>query len=250
MKLLTKLKSALPFQFKKKKVAASLNVPNSDEKFYHQVLQSLKKDQKPLNIQFVNHAHEYISMILDVNYETKTLVIDEMNSPMGHKLAINHVPFIASSKHQGVSVIFASTVVDYGTADGVYFYRLRYPDKIDYLQRRTMPRIVPPADLAFYVEFMMPGYGHLRAKIEDFSIAGLQFSLPRNVKGAFSNIEKMDNLRLISPYLPPKGFSFAIKHCRFDAAKQKTYVGGQFIHLDNVGLKFLSSIVLRLKQTT
>lgn len=246
MKLLNKLRSftkkKFPFKFNFKKEVPLARPKLSNSIQNEKILNHLKQDRSTLSIKFEQSDEPYVSMVLDIDPNKQFIIIDEINSTLGHRLACSGEPFVITAKDKGIFIFFHSRVLDYGTIEGISFYRLAYPLHIEHLQRRTTTRLKIPTDVNLSADFLMPRIGVVRAKITDISLGGIQIALPKNVKRLFENFQKIDHCRIINPFLPAAEFSLDVKYCTYDLSSQKTILGCQFANLDNVGLKFLSTM--------
>ncbi len=244
----TILLKKLPKRFLKKSALPAPKAINNS-KLYDKILNSLKKERIPLSIQFEHGSESFISMVLDVDANHQFIIIDEFNSPEAHHLACQGRPFIITAKESGIFIFFQSRVLDFGTIDGISFYRLAFPSHIEYMQRRASSRMQIPSDIAMSADFLVPGQGIVRAHITDISLTGMCLNLPRNVKSIFDKFSKIEHCRIVSPFMPAQEFTLDIKYCGYESGKQKTVLGCQFHQLDNVGLKFLSTLVMHLHPT-
>lgn len=251
MKVITRLKSFLP---KKKQVQKSVvattpeNVDFESEALYERILQNLKNQRSPLSIKFGHSNTPYVSMLLDIDVNRRFIIIDEINAPEGHQQMCLGENFAVSGRDNGIFVLFQSKIIDYGTIHGISFYRLPYPKHIEYLQRRMTARLTIPMDIAIHADFLLPGQPYVRTNVVDISLSGLRFTISRNVKSILDSVVKIEHCRLITPFASPQEYTLEIKNCRYELNKQQTIVGCQFVDLDNVGLKFLSSLIARLQQ--
>ncbi|MBI2791137.1 MAG: flagellar brake protein [Gammaproteobacteria bacterium] len=232
----------------KKKSASTVAAPViNNTRLYTKILTTLKNERSPLSIKFDQHPDTFISMILDIDTNHQFFIIDEINSTAGHELACLGEPFIVTARDNGIVFFFQSKVIDYGTIDGISFYRLLFPQHIEHLQRRECPRMIVPPEINMTADFLIPRHGLIRAQIADISLTGLRLCFPRNVKSIFDNFIKIEHCRIVTPFMPAQEFSLDIKDCRYEMNNQRTVVGCQFSNLDNVGLKFLSSLANHLQ---
>ncbi len=249
MKMFKHLQSLLLNKWPKKflkKTQPLAPKPVNNTMLYDKILSNLKKERTPLSIQFEQGSESFISMVLDVDANHQFIIIDEFNSPEAHHLACQGRPFIITAKDNGIFIFFQSRVLDSGTIDGISFYRLAFPNHIEYMQRRSSSRMQIPNDVAISADFLVPGQGIVRANITDISLTGMCINLPRNVKSIFEKFSKIEHCRIVSPFMPAQEFTLDIKYCGYESGKQKTVLGCQFNQLDNVGLKFLSTLVMHL----
>ncbi len=246
MKLINQLITFAKKRFKKKEKKHQ-PPPFNNAKYYEKILHTLKNERATLSIKFEQSQEPYVSMILDIDQNRQFIIIDEINSSLGHRLACNGEPFVISAKENGMIVFFHTRVLDFGTIDGISFYRLAFPSHIEQLQRRVTNRLKIPHDVFLHADFLIPRHGVVRAKVSDISLSGIKLMLPRNVRSIFENTTKIDHCRIISPFLPANEFSLDIRYCAYDLSIQKTLLGCQFSNLDNMGLKFLSTLTQHLQ---
>lgn len=215
--------------------------------FHDEVLLDLKYSRTPLSINFLDVKDPFVSILLDIDINRQFLVIDEINSPLGHKLACQGEIFTVSTAHEGVPLMFSSKVMDHSQINGISFYRIPYPRSIEYMQRRLTTRYTIPFDVNLTADFLLPKKPLIRANIIDISLTGIRLSIPHNVKGLLDSLNKIEQCRILTPYMNAQALSLDVKYVHYVKGKQKTIVGCQFAKLDNVGLKFLSLLVTRLQ---
>ncbi|MGD9592235.1 MAG: flagellar brake protein [Candidatus Berkiella sp.] len=245
MKLIDELVTLAKKKFIKKKVPPPTLVDNT--KYYEKMLHTLKNDRASIAIKFEQSQETYISMILDVDINRQFIIIDEVNSTLGHRLACNYEPFVISAKENGMVVFFHSQVLDYGTINGISFYRIAFPNHIERLQRRGFTRLKPPPEISLQADFLLAHHGVVRAKIVDISLSGLKLMLPRNVKSVFESFSRISHCRVMNPFISANEFTLDLRYCIYDASAQKTFIGCEFANLDNTGLKFLSTLTQHLQ---
>ncbi len=216
-----------PF-FKKKPLPIKQAPIVNNTRLYSKILTTLKNDRSPLSIKFEQHPQTFISMILDIDANHQFFIIDEINSDEGHQLACLGEPFIITARDNGIVIFFQSKVIDYGTIDGMSFYRLSFPQHIEHLQRRATARYIVPHELNISADFLIPKYGRVRANVVDISLSGVRLSFPRNVKRIFDSFIKIEHCRIATPFLPSQEFSLEIKNCRYEINNQRTIIGCQF----------------------
>jgi c-di-GMP-binding flagellar brake protein YcgR len=235
------------FYRKKGKTNNMLVQEQAHNQIQEDILYDLKNSRTPLSITFLDIKDPFVSLLLDIDVNRQFLVLDEINSPLGHRLACQGEFFTISASHQGVPLMFHSKVMDHSQINGISFYRLPYPRSMDYMQRRITSRFTVPFDVSLIADFLLPKKPLIRATIVDISLTGIRISIPHNVKGILDSLNKIEFCRILSPFFPAHTFSLEIKFVQYIQGKQKTIVGCQFAQMDNIGLKFLSQLVTRLQ---
>jgi flagellar brake protein len=141
------------------------------------VLRALQNDRSPLTVQFSSGGTFYNSLVLDVNIKERYLLLDELTPRDGHALMEAGKLFSLRASINGIRVHArdmrsARTLSD---ATGI-LYRVPFPERMLYLQRRDAFRARVPGSL------MVNASAHsgkrpdtiLQGKVIDMSATGVR----------------------------------------------------------------------------
>jgi len=108
---------------------------NEEKDLSTEYLQSLKSHALPLTIHFPTSRTPYVSTVLEVS--PSFLVIDQINHPQGHHLALQKMPFTALARVKNTFISFESTLSNYENES----YQIAYPVCLQYKERRKIERL-------------------------------------------------------------------------------------------------------------
>ena len=188
------------------------------------------RDQKVLlSVQLPGHEGLFNSLLLDVNPERNTILLDELSPSGGHDLARQVRQLRVRCQCQGVELSFACTIEIGQSQRGISFYRAPLPEAINYLQRRTNFRVRVGLNLAVPVQLPVESTATLSGELFDLSMGGLGANISTQVKLSRGQIIDTCSIQL------PKGESIQteleIRFVRHDAQRQVQRIGAAFLHL-------------------
>lgn len=113
------------------------------------VLRTLQADRSSINIQFDQSNAPFSSMVLEVNLHAREFYLDEFANEQARKWADSGRPFSLRASINGIRVHAKDLVVveTTSTRHGQDGYRVAFPERLLYLQRRDAYRAVVPATL-------------------------------------------------------------------------------------------------------
>lgn len=120
------------------------------------VLRTLQTDRSSINIQFDQSNAPFSSMVLDVNLHAREFYLDEFANSQARKWAVSGRPFSLRASIHGIRVHAKDLIVleSATTRHGQESYRVAFPERLLYLQRRDAYRAIVPATLNAQIEMM------------------------------------------------------------------------------------------------
>ena len=125
-----------------------------------------------LDIRLDGDASAYQSAIIELVPEAGYLVMDALTPATGDALASSLPDLKVRTRVNGMEIKFASRILARGSQGGLPYYKVRYPDDIDYPQRRRDFRVTVPFDRGVPVRFETRTGGWVRGEIRDLSPGG------------------------------------------------------------------------------
>ena len=155
-----------------------MSIPNISEQnirykpYMAGLLRRLQAARALVCIQIDKDATLYNSMVIDVLANEEQLFIDELNSSVGHERIKKGTTLHFDGRLKGVRVQFSTQVLSVEDSNSIAMYRLAFPNKLIYLQRRRHYRAsVNSEDLA--ITMPMPMKHKIRGQVIDISASGL-----------------------------------------------------------------------------
>ncbi len=138
-----------------------------------QVLRRLQEQRALLTVQIGSAAASYTSAILEVVREEKYLVLDELVPREGHLQLQQTKQLQVRGILDGIEVRFKSNVTQISTQNGLPFYKVPFPSRLDYPQRRQVHRVPIPLNTGMPVTLLMPDEHLVSGELRDISPEGL-----------------------------------------------------------------------------
>lgn len=230
------------------KSEANFVEPFQPDTAYYVICELIEK-RTPITIKFDQDPKSYISMFLEVNVIKQCIIIDEIMPKNGHLLASQNTPFTLTASHEGITFKFKTKIISYGQKQGIHFYRLPFPERYQYLQKREVFRAPITHATPCTVSFIIPGHPHFRGYLADISPSGFQLHIPHNASKILSPSLLVPKCHLNTWTQERMEFDIKICHAHYERGKQITQVGCQIIHYDPIHLQSLSKLVSQVRHS-
>lgn len=213
----------------------------------HLLLKKIYEAHCLLDIRFDAVDAAYQSAIIELVPETGYLVIDSLTPADGERLAAQLTRIRVRTRLQGIEVKFASDIVQRGSQAGLAYYKVRYPQEIQYPQRRRSSRVKVPLDRGVPVRFQTRDNSWVRGEVRDLSLHGF---CARLLSGDVKNIEhECGQPTACEIDLPGHGTLRAVvevRHMLPSRARSAPRVGARFLELDSSSARQLENCVTEL----
>ena len=138
-----------------------------------QVLRRLLEQHCLLTVQIGSAPERFTSAILEVVRDGEFLVLDELTPHAGHLRLRDDRQIQVRGILDGLEVRFASKVAQISAKNELPYYKVPFPIRIDYPQRREVHRIPAPLHTGFPVSLLMADERIVSGELRDISPAGL-----------------------------------------------------------------------------
>ncbi len=216
----------------------------------HQLLKTIFESHCLLDIRLDDEASAYQSAIIELLPDAGYLVIDALTPDGGDALAARLPSVRVRTRVNGMEVKFASRILARGSQGGLPYYKVRYPDDIEYPQRRREFRVTVPFDRGVAVRFETRTGGWVRGEIRDLSPGGF---CARLLSGDVANIEQeCGQTSACEIDLPGHGTLRTVvelRHMLPSRARSAPRVGARFVELDPRSERQLEHCVAELERS-
>jgi c-di-GMP-binding flagellar brake protein YcgR len=153
---------------------SSLHIPEevTDPDQISSLLQKLHESHSLLAVRLRGIDDIFMSAIIEVSPQQRYIVLDELAPAAGAMAIKANQRVLIRSRLNNVTIEFESEVTDIGTESGLAFYRLPYPSRIHYKQRRTHFRASVPIEKQVPLQIVTPQEHTLHAELRDISLGG------------------------------------------------------------------------------
>lgn len=229
---------AADYQGKAEKVTHTPQIVN--------LLRRIRDNKVLLSVRVPGYDETFNSLILEVNAERNTVLLDELSPQRGHELICKVRELRARCQCQGVELSFACNVEIGQSQRGISFYRAPLPSVVNYLQRRSDYRVHVGAGLPVPMHLPIEGSTIIDGGLTDLSMGGLGANIKTDV--TFKHGQIIDSCKLELP----KGESFdtEIEICfvRTDTQRNMQHIGAAFRNIQPQQEQILRRFVTQLER--
>jgi len=136
------------------------------------ILQGLSSSHELVTVAVPGSDELFTSAILGVDLQGGTVLLDELNPHEGHRLLVKKRELRVNARFHGVGLGFRSSVAAVDESGGIAIYRVAFPKKLFYNQRRHYYRLVVGVTPTVSVSIEYPG-GLLQGQVHDISVGGI-----------------------------------------------------------------------------
>ena len=138
----------------------------------HLLLKKIFETHCLLDIRLDGDVSAYQTAVIELLPDKGYLVIDALTPASGDALASRLPAVQLRTRVQGMEVRFSSRILARGSQHGLPYYKVRYPDEMEYPQRRRELRFTVPFNRGVPVRFETRNGGWVRGEVRDLSPGG------------------------------------------------------------------------------
>lgn len=232
---------------------ASLLQNQTDERFREvsgktyvlTLLQSLIRRKLLVSVYLPDSDMQYTSTLLSIDTQGDTLELDELFPLSGHALLEKAGEARLFAHLGGAALAFTASLQEVEQRDGLFFFRLRIPAMVQYLQRRDGHRVVV-SRLGIHAElYDHQGRVH-KAGLQDISTGGISIGIPGEEGAAFHE----NGVYRCTLHLPGE----EPFHCKLDISSKRPgqdgnlIIGASYVGLEARGEQALRRVVAELER--
>lgn len=213
---------------------------DNEERYYtkgteiYSVFRTLQSQHYAINIQFSPQGSFYNSLIVKADLEKKAIYLDEFVPREGHLKAVGKMPFSLHATLNGIKIHGKNLVVsNLHTDDSGILYRVPFPDKLLYLQRRDAYRVRVPSFMGLKVHCLSKSSNKtLVANVLNMSVTGFRMAIEGQPEPELEIAEEFDtNLAGVDDDQPLQ-CRVSVANVYYDKLKDATICGCNFIDLE------------------
>lgn len=194
------------------------------------LLKKVKDSRTLLQITLPGHAAEYNSALLDVHVEQGYLLLDELTPAAGHHLLAVQSKLTAVIRLRGVDMRFTGTVQEIGGQAGIAFYRIEFPQRLYYRQRRAAYRVRLGLGKLIAFNIAVADGQPYQGRLEDISQGGIGAELKQQTP--FHRGDLLPGCAIQLPSGDKIDFEIEVRYISKDEQHKKFHLGARFVNLD------------------
>jgi flagellar brake protein len=194
------------------------------------LLKKVKDSRTLIQITLPGGSTEYNSALLDIHPEQGYLLLDELTPVEGHRLLATQSKLTASIRLRGVDVRFTGTVQEIGGQAGIAFYRVGFPQRLFYRQRRSNYRVKLGMGLLIPFNIARTDGLPCEGRLDDISLGGIGAELKQ-----YTPFDRGDLVPACAIQLPGGDkidCEIEVRYISKDDQHKKFHLGARFVNLD------------------
>jgi c-di-GMP-binding flagellar brake protein YcgR len=137
------------------------------------LLKKVKDSRTLIQVTLPGQATEYNSALLNIHPDEGYLLLDELTPAQGHRLLTPQSTLTTTIRLRGVEMRFTSTILEIGGQAGIAFYRVVFPQRLFYRQRRSNYRVKLGMGLLIPFNIAREDGKPYEGRLDDISLGGL-----------------------------------------------------------------------------
>lgn len=215
----------------------------------HVLLKKIYAGHCLLDIRLGGDDAAYQSAIIELLPEAGYLVIDALTPTSGNQLAARLPSLRVRARLAGIEVKFSSRILQRGSQAGLAYYKVLYPQDIEYPQRRRESRVTVPLDRGVPVRFATRGGGWVRGEIRDLSARGFCARLlSGDVNKIDAELSQPTACEIDLPGQATLQATVELRHMVPSRARSAPRVGAHFVALDAHTENLIARCVVEFKR--
>jgi len=211
-------------------------------------LSRLQREHHLVKINIADTTNSFNSMIVDVDAEKKTMLLDVLHPDASHQQMLKHKKFSLNVDYDGVKIGFKGAVKKVVTDDDKPAYLVDFPDTMLYQQRRQAFRAPIAKDMALKIILTDPETNKsCEGIIDNVSRDGLCLQFDHTEKYGFDKFKHVS-----SQFLTTENIEIVceieIRNIMQDSVHRYTKVGVKFINLDKQQKRHIQNFSLKMER--
>ncbi len=209
------------------------------------LLHDLLEQPQLCTVTLSDNNQNFNTSILEIHPENRTLLIDELHPQAGNALLKQQNKCKLSTRLNGIHLTFVLENPSPIQFQGARAYKVNYPDKVYYPQRRNSPRVKIQALHITFAGTSSKNQATAGGRLYDLSRTGIGVILSDN----HARIQRGDRMKHCHITIDGYRLNFDLTVCFVKKAPHgKTYIGGYIENITNRDQNKLSTFVAQLER--
>ncbi len=196
------------------------------------LMRRIKNSRAMLTIRVANSAEIYLSALLEVNEDEGYLVLDELNSKSGHRALCLLKELEISTRLEDREIKFQCELAAVGEHNGIFYYKIPFPENLDHQLRRKHLRIVPPRGKYLPVHLHTDLHDLVTGELVDLSAGGFGAILNRETADKVHHGDIIPKCLLYLGGQEPIETQLEVRYCEDKRYHSRPRLGARFINMD------------------
>ena len=210
------------------------------------LMRRIKNSRAMLTVRVSGSEETYLSALLEVNEDEGYIVIDELNSPNGHRALCMVKELEISTRLEDREIKFQCDLTAVGEHNGISYYKVPFPENLDHQLRRKHLRIAAPRGKYLPVHLHTELQDLVTGELVDLSSGGFAAHLSRETADKVHRGELIPKCMLYLGDQQPIEVELEIRYCEDKRYHSRPRLGGKFISMDQQSERRLQKYISQM----
>lgn len=196
------------------------------------LMRRIKNSRAMLTVKVAGSEDVYLSALLEVNEQEGYIVLDELNSPKGHRSLCLIKQLEISTRLEDREIKFECDLTAVGEHNGISYYKVPFPENLDHQLRRKHLRISAPRGKYLPVHLHTELNDLVTGELVDLSAGGFGAFLSRETSDKIHHGDRIPRCMLYLGDQLPIEAELEVRYCEDKRYHSRPRLGGKFINID------------------
>ncbi|MDT8404498.1 flagellar brake protein [Sulfuriflexus sp.] len=201
-----------------------------------------------LGISIPGSSRSYNSIIIDIDGDRQTMLLDALHPESGHEAVMKLREFAVTAHHDGIRLGFKGYIKELVNDAGKPAYLVGYPAALIYHQQRAAYRAAVSMGDQVGIKIRSADNKTVPGLITDISLGGLGLQFEQKHALPFSNGMLLPSCQFSTPGKPEFECALEVRNIRQDDNNRFVQVGTRFIKLDKQEERQIQRFVVQLER--
>ncbi len=194
------------------------------------LLKKVKDSRTLVQVTLPGLGREYNSALLDIHQDQGFLLLDELTPADGNQHLVAQRQLTAAIRLRGVDIRFTGTVQEVGGQAGIAFYRIDFPQRLHYRQRRSTYRVKLGMGLLIPFNIAREDGAPYEGRLDDISLGGIGAELKQTTP--YHRGDLLPTCAIQLPGGDKIDCEVEVRYISKDEPHKKFHLGARFVNLD------------------
>jgi len=200
-----------------------------------------------LKVSTSNSDESYTSEFVEINLDRKHIVIRKIGSRLGHEKLLKQKSLNICCLYNGSDINFSTSLIGLtGINNGEYI--IKFPKKLEYLQRRNAHRVHISLATSISACFINSNGEQFEGQLRDISTEGMRVQFSRIPVKEFENQSSFSDCKIVFPDNDDIRFEFNVCHLQQHSTKKGCTIGGNFQELEIYQKRTIEKFIAALER--
>lgn len=214
----------------------------------HVLLEHVQSSRALLSIKVPTASATYNSMIMEIDAQHRWLAIDELHPVDGHKIFLAQRKLKVFGEYDGVDIRFDAQLLEVGTQSELNFYKIKFPDKLKYFQRRSSYRVRLMRASPIPVILMFGPGDYAKGDLYNISAGGMGIKFTRTIPKAPNPGQHIPECEICFPDGEKFVCALEARHMINIKSNEQALLGVRFMNLNTAQERTINRFIATLER--